>query len=466
MVRMSLFGKKRDSSVSATFPPRPSASDEGLGPETPVLESTVKLKIPRIIRRNTLKLATSQAFVGTGTQLITALGALAILQLTHSATLTGLGTAIIAVSRFVISYPAGKISDLFGRKPALAIGIALGIVGAPLIGVSILLESFALLLVGFLIFSLGMGMTQQLRVAAADMYPPSHRGVGTGYVLMGSLLGALMAPGIIELAQQLSPGVGVDPLGMPWFFVPMLTVPALFLVLSIRPDPREIAKNLADHYPGHLVSSKSAPATQAEMSPRRLLRYYPTLAALVSSMAAQGNMAMMMFITSLALQSRGFDLAAISVSVSIHVIGMFGFTVPLGRMADKFGRRFVLLAGVAVAGAGSMLVPYSPSYFVITTGTFLVGLGWSAVYVAATALIADTCPPEVRGRAVGFNDTFGYVPGIVLPLLAGPVAAGGGLVAVGWLGMLIMLPAFIVLLYLREPRPGKYSYGASPVAAK
>ena len=452
---MPLFGK------------RPlNTSTEGLGSEISSFAQPVKLKIPKIVKRNTLRLALSQAFVGTGTQMIVALGALAILQLTHSAALTGLGTAIIAISRFFISYPAGKISDRFGRKPALAIGIALGIVGAPLIGISILGGSFPLLLASFLIFSLGMGMTQQLRVAAADMYPPSHRGVGTGYVLMGSLVGAVMAPAIIALAQNLSPGLGMDPIGLPWLFVPLLTVPALFLVLSLRPDPREIARKLAEYYPGYQAESTAAEDVKSEMSLGKLLGYYPTLAAVAASMAAQGNMAMLMFITSLALQAHGYSLAAISISVSIHVIGMFGFTVPLGRLTDRFGRKVVLLAGVVVAGAGSMLVPYSPSYFVITAGTFLVGLGWSAVYVAATALIADTCPPEVRGRAVGINDTFAYIPGIVLPLVAGPLAAGAGLGAVGWLGMLIMVPAFLCLLCLRELQPGKYLARAGMIRKK
>ncbi len=453
---MPLFGKRPVSPDPATTPRSLNTSIEGPGSEIFGSAQPVKLKIPKIVKSHTLRLALSQAFVGTGTQMITALGALAILQLTHSATLTGLGTAIIGLSRFVISYPAGKISDRFGRKPALAIGIALGIVGAPLIGMSILWGSFPLLLAGFLIFSLGMGMTQQLRVAAADMYPPSHRGVGTGYVLMGSLVGAIIAPAIIALAQDLSPGLAIDPIGLPWLFVPLLTVPALFLVLSLRPDPREIARNLGEHYPGYEVVSITADEAKPEIGLGKLLGYYPTLAAVVASMAAQGNMAMMMFITSLALQAHGYSLAAISISVSIHVIGMFGFTVPLGRMADKLGRKVVLLAGVAVAGAGSMLVPYSPSYFAITTGTFLVGLGWSAVYVAATTLIADTCPAEVRGRAVGINDTFGYIPGIILPLVAGPLAATAGLGAVGWLGMLIMVPSFLFLLWLRELQPGKY----------
>jgi MFS family permease len=299
-------------------------------------------------------------------------------------------------------------------------------------------------------------MTQQIRVAATDMYPPSQRGLGTGYILMGSLLGAVIAPGIIALAQDLSPRLAIDPLGLPWLFLPLLIVPALFLVLSLRPDPREIGRTLPAFYPGLKFSPQLNIAANPGMTLRKLFAFYPTLTAIVVSMASQGNMQMIMYVTSLALKEHGHSLAAISSSVSIHVVGMFAFTVPLGKLADKIGRKIVLLAGVVMAAVGSMLIPSSPSFLVITSGTFLVGLGWSAVFVAATALIADVCPPEIRGRAIGINDTISFIPGIILPLVAGPLVAAAGLWAVGWLGMLLMVPAFLFLLWLGEPQPGKY----------
>jgi MFS family permease len=456
MSDMRLFGRKLTLPRSRTVIGGSGTPAEGKVSDKSRSARKGRLEIPSVVKKNTVRLALSQAFVGSGTQMIPALGALVILQLTHSATLTGLGTSMMAISRFMVAYPAGKISDRFGRKPALAIGLALGIFGAPMIGLSVVRDSFPLLVAGFLVFGLGIGMVQQLRVAAADMYPPSHRGQGTGYVLMGSLIGAILAPGLIAFAQHLSPALGIDPLGLPWLFIPAMIVPALFLVFSLSPDPQQIAKNLDKYYPGHQSSPKTAQGTQSKISLRALLSYYPTLSAIIASLAVQGNMNMIMFITSLALQEHGHPLPAISISVSIHVIGMFGFTVPIGWLADKLGRRVVMLAGAVMAGVGSLLVPTSPLYFVITLGTFLVGLGWSAVYVAATALIADSSSPEIRGRAIGINDTFSYIPGIVLPLVAGPMAAAWSLSAVGLLGMFLMVPPLMFLLLLREPSPGKY----------
>src|SRR3712207_7831192 len=46
---------------------------------------------------------------------------------------------------------------------------------------------------------------------------------------------------------------------------------------------------------------------------------------------------------------RSHDLPAISVSVSIHVIGMFGFSLPLGQLTDRLGRRNVMLIGLVIS---------------------------------------------------------------------------------------------------------------------
>ena len=171
---------------------------------------------------------------------------------------------------------------------------------------------------------------------------------------------------------------------------------------------------------------------------------------------------MIMATTSLALAHHGHALSSGSVSVSIHVLGMFAFSVPLGKLADAIGRRAILVAGTFICMLGAVLVSISPEWLVITLGTFLVGLGWSCVNVAATAVIADTSQPQERGRAIGTNDAFAGASAIILPLLAGPLVDLFGLGSIAVLGVLLMVVPLPLLLRLREPSPGKY--GAAAVA--
>jgi MFS family permease len=102
---------------------------------------------------------------------------------------------------------------------------------------------------------------------------------------------------------------------------------------------------------------------------------------------------------------------------------------------------------------------------VITTGTFLVGLGWSCVNIAATALYADTTSPAERGRVIGANDTFTAAAAISMPLIGGVVVEYLGFPILGLFGMALMLPALFFLLRLREPSPGVYEDPREPEPA-
>ena len=74
--------------------------------------------IPALIKRNTALLALSQSFIGAGTQLAYGIGPLMVLAVTGSASLAGLTVGLFGVSRFLVSYPIGQITDRFGRNPA------------------------------------------------------------------------------------------------------------------------------------------------------------------------------------------------------------------------------------------------------------------------------------------------------------------------------------------------------------
>lgn len=414
-------------------------------------------KVPPLIKRNTILLAGSQACVGTGNQMVPTLGAIIVVNLLGSATFAGVGTSILGISRTLAAYPAGKLTDTYGRRVGLLAGLTVIMAGAVVTGFSVVFSSFLLFLVGVLIFGLGVGAMQQLRLAAAEMYPPSLRGLGLGLVLTGSLVGALGGPLLIKAAQTASSSLAIDPTALAWIFVPAVILPSMLLVLLIRPDPLMIARNLQAYYPNYTPAAE--PLSRGSGSRKGLTSFfghYPKLVAFTAMSAAQGTMMMMMALTALVLSHHGHDLTSISLAVTIHVVGMFGLSLPLGRLADRVGRRRVMIAGLVLCGAGAMGVPLTPNYWGVTLGIFLVGLGWSCVNVASSALIVDTTSIEERGRTIGAFDTFSTASGILLPLIGGAIAQFLGLLYVGILGLALMVVPFILLLRLREYSLGKY----------
>jgi MFS family permease len=291
------------------------------------------------------------------------------------------------------------------------------------------------------------------------MYPPARRGEGMGLVLTGSLVGAMGGPVLVSSAQGISGALNVEPLAMPWLMVPAVIVPSMALVFLVRPDPKEIAANLPKYYPGYVPAPPRAPAGVAAGGGfRAFVAHYPKRVAFACSFAVQGNMTMMMAMTAIALSHHGHALPAISLAVvALHVIGMYGLSLPMGRLTDRFGRRNVMLAGLLIQLVSSVLVAVTPEYWTITAGTFLVGLGWSCINVAAAALIADTTSPQERGRAVGTNDTFSSAAAIALPLLAGPFVALYGLWVLAVITVAALAAPTVMLLRLREPSPGRYA---------
>jgi MFS family permease len=405
-----------------------------------------RLPPPGIVKRNTLLLAASQALVGIGNQMVPTLGAIIVSRLLGAAHLAGMAASTLGVSRFLVSYPIGRVADAYGRKVALVVGLLLGLAGALSTGLSVLLGSFVLFLASILIFGAGVSAGYQLRVAAADMYPPSQRAQGLGYVLTGSLVGALGAPVLITAAQAWSGALDLDPLALTWMLVPTVIVPGIGLVLAVQPDPKEIAANLERYYPGYRAPRPQRTDDTAATGVLSLLRDPRLRVAFAASFAAQGNMSMIMAFTSLALEHHGHPLPAISVAVTIHVIGMFGFSLPLGWLTDRMGRDAVMLLGFFFLAGGAILVPATSHYWIVVTGTFTVGLGWSAATVAATAVIADTTHASERGRAIGAADTASAAAAIALPLVAGPAVELFGLSALGVLGAsLVLLPCVLLL---------------------
>jgi MFS family permease len=411
------------------------------------------MRIPPLIKRNTALFALSQSFTGAGMQFAYGLGPLMVMALTGSPRLAGLSVALIGLSRFLVAYPIGRITDAFGRKPGILLGLALALIGAIVVGLSMSVHSIAVLIGGMLLFGMGMNAAQQLRVAATDMFPPHLRAQALGYVALGSLAGLVISPPVVSGAESVAHGLGQDPLGLPWLLLPALIVPGMVLVTFVRPDPKDIGMNLERYYPDYRPPPRRAAEHERGFRAGRLLRMRATRMAIVSNCAAQGNMSIIMVLTSLVLAHHGHSLGAIALSHVFHTAGMFAFTIPLGRLADRLGRGKVMFPGVATTLVGAAFVALADGYVAVTLGTFLVGVGWAAANVAATALIADHAETPERGRAIGFSDSFAGGTSVFAALVTGPLIDWHGLSAAGLAAVLLALVPLVMLAASKFQRP-------------
>ncbi|GEM82187.1 MFS transporter [Meiothermus hypogaeus] len=418
----------------------------------PSVHASTEVPIPTQVKKNTWLLAITQAINGAGMQLVPTFGAIQVVMLLGNAAFAGLATSLMGLARVMTSYFVGGMTDRRGRKAGLYLGLWLAMVGALLIGTATLLGSLALFCVGALVFGSGVGAVQQMRVAAADMYPPSRRAEGLSLVAMGSLLGAAISPVLVFVAERLGLTLGMNQIALAWLMVPLLILPGFWLVRSIRPDPKQMALELGRYYPASALSSNAQALENIEKADLARVR----VAAILSAVTVQGQMVMMMAMTPLALKALDCSLSQISFSVALHVMGMFAFSWPIGRLADRLGRQPVILAGLAVAGLGALLVGMGQGYWVISAGTFLVGLGWSGTFLSANTMLADVTPATRRGQAIGVLELWSNAAGVSLPILGGLLVEGFDLHTLGFVGALLVLVPLYQVLRVQEPKPGDY----------
>ncbi len=427
----------------------------------PIEQAQARASVPAVIKRNARLLTAAEMFVGTGQQMVPTLGAIMVLHLSGSAALAGLASSMSGLTRVVASYPSGKLADAYGRKTVLVAGLFLTFAGAIGLGTSVVLSSFPAFIAAMLVFGIGNGASQQQRrLSAADLYPPERRAQGLGYVLTGSLVGALGGPVIISLAGLIAQSGGMDQTAVSWFLVPFVLIPSLGLILRIHPDPKQIAMHLEQYWPGYKAPAASSKPT-AKINMWTFTRNYPHVVAFVSMFVLYGNMSMMMALTPVAMSHHGVALSAISLTVSLHVVGMYGLSMPIGKLAGAVGRRRVLFAGVILSTLGTILVATTSEFPLMMAGLYVIGLGWCCGNVTTAAIVADTTPAQFRGRAMGANTSFSAAASVASPLLGGVLVQLFGTPSLLTVSLVFIIPIVALLLRLNEPKPGVYAHAST-----
>lgn len=117
--------------------------------------------------------------------------------------------------------------------------------------------------------------------------------------------------------------------------------------------------------------------------------------------------------------------------------------VPLGKVADRWGRKTVFLWGNVVFMVASFLCAIANSGEFLIVMRILQGVGTSMMVTTSMALLMSAFPPKQRGKVIGLN-----VASVYLGLSAAPVLGGILTQSLGWRSLFLINGSVSVLVTL------------------
>lgn len=162
-------------------------------------------------------------------------------------------------------------------------------------------------------------------------------------------------------------------------------------------------------------------ATTAETTGRPAVTAGAATVALLAALAALGQ-----FANSVYLPSFPAIEAALSTGIAQVQMTLIAFLVPFGvgqlfagPLSDRYGRRPVLFAGLAVFLAGTALCALAPTIEVLTAGRVAQGFGACTSVIVARAVVRDSFDGDEMARVMGLIAMAFTVSPAVAPFLGG-----------------------------------------------
>jgi MFS family permease len=394
----------------------------------------------------------SAAFIS-GSTLNSILGA----RLSGNSVFAGVPSAVYLLGGALAAPVWSLLMDRIGRRQGLVFGALLGAIGSAAAFVAIGQNAVFLFLAGMVLMGLANAALGLGRFAAAEVHSAQERGRAISYVVIGGTVGAITGPLLVAPSGSLVHRAGFDALAGPYAVSGVLLLAAAgVLFWLLRPDPREIGRQLAH-------DELKPDAASAPARPLRVILRQPAAATAMTAMIiGQAVMVAIMVITALHMRAHEHSLGDVSLVISAHTVGMFAFSIFSGALADRWGRGPTILFGGVMLTLACWSAMLSPQLVPMALSLFFLGLGWNFCFVGGSTLLADQLSPGERAQAQGLNDMLVGLSSAFASLSSGVIYSAVGFPAMALLaGVVSLLLVIAVALWMgrqqRQPSPSPES---------
>lgn len=316
----------------------------------------------------------------------------------------GMLVSSYAVAQLVSAPLWGRVSDRYGRRPALLVGLAASAIAYVVFAFS---DSITLLLVSRLVQGAGGGTVGVIQAYVADATKPEDRAKSLGWLSAATNLGVTIGPllgSAVYMWGSAAPGL----------------LAAGLCVVNIGFAYRYLAESNTAAVRGGAGGARRGTSSEAvlrvlrrpsEPAPRLIWMYTVAMGAF------QGTTAVLALF--LAVQHGVTEQTIGFFFMYIGAIAVVTRAFVLGRMVDWLGEIRLSRLGLLMLGAGLLFLPMTHDYLSLAFAVALVPLGTAFTFPCVTALLSHVISPHERGLYMGVQQTFGGAARVLAPLWAG-----------------------------------------------
>src|SRR5918993_1549958 len=362
------------------------------------------------------------------------------LKLNASPVIVGQLIASYSIAQLIAAPLWGRVSDRYGRRPALLIGLSASAIAYVVFGLA---DSVWLLLLSRIVHGAGGGTTGVAQAYVADTVAPADRARALGWLSAATSAGVMVGPAIGSSAAhfgQAAPGL----------------IAAALCLTNVIFAWRWLPESRKETVGGPARPSRPLwhPAWMALRHPNspigRLLWIYG-----VGMIAFSSNTSIMALYLGAEF---GIDEKTIGyVFLYVGVLSFVMRSLLLGPIVDRIGEAWAMRIGTVLLVLGLALYPLPRHLWTLAIVIPLVPIGTALLFPATTSLMSRYSDPGELGTTMGVAQTFAGLARVAAPVLATVVfqRLGHGwpfYVAAGYVG-LVGIMAFQVDVHPTTAKP-------------
>ncbi|RYC39094.1 MFS transporter [Pectobacterium zantedeschiae] len=382
-------------------------------------------------RRNLILLALGQGLTGSLISLMTLCSTLVGVSMTPVPLLTTLPITATVCGAALMIYAVSSLMTKYGRRNAFIIGTLLGLVGALLAALAIVLHSFFLFVFSTFVLGMSCAFNQYYRFAAAEIFTDNQqKNRAISWVISGGVLGGFLGPFAASQASQL--WVSYPFLGS-FLAAGIICVVTSLLLLGLKLPPMPMVTASAQ---------RSEPLVA-------ILKNRAFVLGTASCSVGFVVMTLLMNSAPLAMHQHHFSISHSATVLQWHFVAMYAPALLLVLLAKRLTPAQVVAIGMVCNVVGVAVALSGLTFWHFLFSLVLFGIGWAFMFNGGTFMLNAFTHSVHKSRLQGINSLVVYIPNALASLSAGSLmalASGWPLVNMVGIGMLLLMVLALIVL--------------------